>query len=237
MKTEPAEVSFDLHPWADLFPLMCDEGLTLLSLSLQDKGQREPIVLSEGKILDGRNRFRGLKALNRPIETLNFEGDDPVSYVADHNLHRRHLKPSQRAAVAAWLSELLRADNLEESAESEDTADSALALTQAEAANQLGVSKRLVAAGSTIKIQGHPDLINLVKNGIMGIESAVLVSDLSMDSQEEILNNSPEDFRKAIKDVRDKNKLGKTRAGESSEPSSNSKRLGYNGTAAGSVSG
>jgi hypothetical protein len=31
-----------------------------------------------------------------------------------------------------------------------------------------------------------------------------------MDPQEEISNNSPEDFRKAIKDVQDKNKLGKS---------------------------
>jgi predicted HTH domain antitoxin len=78
------------------------------------------------------------------------------------------------------------------------------------AANKFGVFKRLVAAGSTIKRQGHPDLISLFKNGIMSIERAALVSALSMDSQEEILNNSPEDFRKAIKDVQDKNKLGKS---------------------------
>jgi hypothetical protein len=44
----------------------------------------------------------------------------------------------------------------------------------------------------------------------MSIERAALVSALSIDSQEEILNNSPEDFRKAIKDVQDKNKLGKS---------------------------
>ena len=59
MKAEPAEVSFDFHPSADLFQLMCDEDLTLLSLSLQDKNQREPIVLHKGNILDGRNRFAG----------------------------------------------------------------------------------------------------------------------------------------------------------------------------------
>ncbi|WP_339502761.1 hypothetical protein [Pseudomonas silesiensis] len=130
MKAETAEVSFDFHPSADLFPLMCDEDLTLLSLSFQDKDQREPIVLHKGNLLDGRNRFRGLKALNLPIETLSFEGDDTVSYVADHNLHRRHLKPCQRAAVAALLFEMPRAANLEEGSESEDTADSYWALTQ-----------------------------------------------------------------------------------------------------------
>lgn len=130
--------------------------------------------------------------------------------MADHNLHRRHLKPSQRAAVAALLFQLPRAANLEEGSESEDTADSAWALAQAEAAKKFGVSKRLVATGSTMKRQGHPDLIKLVNNGFVGIESELLVSALSMDSQEEILNGSPEDFRKAIKDVRDKNKLGKS---------------------------
>ena len=57
--------------------------------------------------------FHGLKALNLPIEMLNFEGDDPVSYVTDHNLHRRHLKSSQRSVVAVLLFELPRAGNLE----------------------------------------------------------------------------------------------------------------------------
>lgn len=52
-------MSFDFHPSADLFPLRSDEDLTLLSLSLQDKNQREPIVLHKGNILDGRNRFAG----------------------------------------------------------------------------------------------------------------------------------------------------------------------------------
>jgi hypothetical protein len=53
------------------------------------------------KILDGRNRFRALKVFNLHIYTQVFEGEDPVGHVADHNLHRRHLKTSQRAAVAA----------------------------------------------------------------------------------------------------------------------------------------
>lgn len=217
MKTEPAEALFDFHPLANLFPLMDDEELSVLALAIEENGQREPIILYEGKILDGRNRFRALKALNLPINTLNFDGNDPVGYVADHNLHRRHLKASQRAAVAALLSEfprgrrrVTRDNNLGEGAESEADGDDISSLTQDEAANKFGISKRLVAAGTKVKKQGHPDLINLVKDGRMSIESAILVSDLPMDSQEQVLNSSAEDFKKAIKDVRNKSKLGKS---------------------------
>lgn len=217
MKTEPAEALFDFHPLANLFPLMDDEELSVLAFAIQENGQREPIILYEGKILDGRNRFRALKALNLPINTLNFDGNDPVGYVADHNLHRRHLKASQRAAVAALLSEfprgrrrVTRDNNLDEGAESEADGDDISSLTQDEAANKFGISKRLVAAGTKVKKQGHPDLINLVKDGRMSIESAILVADLPMDSQEQVLNSSAEDFKKAIKDVRNKSKLGKS---------------------------
>jgi len=230
MKTEDPSISFDFHPLANLFPLMNDEDLAVLGLSIQDNGQREPVILYEGKILDGRNRFRALKALNLPILTSDYEGDDPVGYVADHNLHRRHLKASQRAAVAALLSEFPRGRRRIASPNLDDDTDSDISyennpLTQDEAAHKFGVSKRLVAAGSKVRKQGHPDLINLVKDGKLSIESAVLVSDMPMESQEEVLLGDPENFRKAIKDVRskhtEKKKPGTTRVANQAAPSQN----------------
>ena len=48
----------ELHPLADLFPMMTDEELDELGEDMLKLGQREPIWLYEGKILDGRNRYR-----------------------------------------------------------------------------------------------------------------------------------------------------------------------------------
>lgn len=219
MKTEEPGVSFDYHPLANIFPLMNDEDLSVLALSIQESGQREPVILYEQKILDGRNRYRALQALNLPIHTQNFEGDDPVQFVADHNLHRRHLKASQKAAVAALLSDYprgrprVRRDlDTEEQSESDSLVDMDPPLTQEDAANMFGVSKRLVAAGAKVRKQGHPNLIEMVKDGAISIESAVMVSDLPMADQEEVLSNSEEAFKKAIRGIRENSKNSGTKS-------------------------
>jgi hypothetical protein len=62
--------ALEFHPLADIFPLL--EGQDL----------HEPIVLFEGKILDGRNRYRACGAA----------GIEPVAYVISLNLRRRVLR-------------------------------------------------------------------------------------------------------------------------------------------------
>ena len=50
----------EFHPAANSFPLMSDAELDSLGEDMLEQGQREPIILYRGKILDGRNRLSGL---------------------------------------------------------------------------------------------------------------------------------------------------------------------------------
>jgi hypothetical protein len=54
---ERAVAQFEFHPFADVFHLLDGREFDELVTDIRTHGQREPIVLHEGKILDGRNRF------------------------------------------------------------------------------------------------------------------------------------------------------------------------------------
>jgi hypothetical protein len=69
-----------------------------------------PIVLFEGKILDGRNRYNACKQAGVSPQYREFEGGNPWQYVWDHNGQRRNLSGEQRAALflefeAGWTAE------------------------------------------------------------------------------------------------------------------------------------
>ena len=96
------------HPAASVFPLMSGEEYEGLIADIRRNGLREPIWTLDGKILDGRNRYRACQEakIEPRFQELNGQGS-PLNFVLSMNLHRRHLTPSQKAAVAVeilpWL--------------------------------------------------------------------------------------------------------------------------------------
>jgi chaperonin cofactor prefoldin len=100
------------HPLADLFPLMEGVEFDALVTDIKANGQIDPIVLHEGMILDGRNRYRACLAAGarpRTVEGGKFGVliDDPVTWVISANIHRRHLTAEQKRELIA---RLLKAD-------------------------------------------------------------------------------------------------------------------------------
>jgi N6-adenosine-specific RNA methylase IME4/ParB-like chromosome segregation protein Spo0J len=89
------------HPAANLFPMLPEPELRALAEDIRANGQRHPIVVFAGKILDGRNRWRAcqLAEVEPRLEYLE-RCDSPTDYVLSLNLHRRHLDTMQRAVVA-----------------------------------------------------------------------------------------------------------------------------------------
>ena len=104
-------MTLEFHALATLFPLLNGEDFDELVVDIEAHGLCEPIVMFEGKILDGRNRYRAcIEAGAEPTFTV-YQGNDPVAYVISLNLRRRHLDESQRAMVAAKLATLKLGDN------------------------------------------------------------------------------------------------------------------------------
>ena len=94
----------DRHPLSAAFPDMDHEDFDDLVASIKAHGQREPITLYQDKILDGWHRYRACLRLGISPITTEFKGDDPVAFVIDLNLKRRHLTPSQKALAIVTCS-------------------------------------------------------------------------------------------------------------------------------------
>ena len=74
----------------------------LSNADITANGLREPIVLWEGQIIDGRNRMTACQRAGvPPTLTTLLHCPDPVAYVLSANLHRRHLTDDDRALCAA----------------------------------------------------------------------------------------------------------------------------------------
>jgi len=96
------------HREANLLPLMPDDELRLLAEDIEQHGLQQPIVLFEGKVLDGRNRLRacemkGIRLSSKDFIQFHSNGLTAHQFVRTTNLLRRQLKLDQRAAIAAEL--------------------------------------------------------------------------------------------------------------------------------------
>jgi hypothetical protein len=101
--------SLQEHECCSIFPLMEDEDLNRLAEDIREHGQRDPIKLYQGKIIDGRNRYRACEICGIMPQTKECGdaeiGPSPLAYIVSANLHRCHLSESQRAMIGAELEQ------------------------------------------------------------------------------------------------------------------------------------
>jgi predicted DNA-binding protein (UPF0251 family) len=141
-------MKYEFHPFTEIFPMMPSHEIDELAADIKKHGQRVPIVLYGGKILDGRNRYVACQRLKIEPRVVQFTKANPKEYVYSVNLFRRHLSTSERAKIAALMS-----IESEAGRPSEETAPNDAVMSQTEAAKTMGVSRRSVQRANT-KIQG-----------------------------------------------------------------------------------
>jgi len=94
-------MTYELHPLCTLFPRLTGPEFESLKDDIRENGLREPIIIHDGMILDGGNRYRACLEIGIDPGVMKFGGGNLVSYVISANLHRRHLTPGQQAAIVA----------------------------------------------------------------------------------------------------------------------------------------
>jgi hypothetical protein len=156
----PAE-RIPFHPLANIFPPLNDDGQRELDLDVVKNGQLAAIDLYENKILDGRGRYLACILAGIEPRFENYAGNDPLGFLVSRNLCRRHLDESQRAMVAARITDRRTGANQHTGG-----------VPIGRASEILNVSKRSVARGKTVLRHGGPDLIKAVETGSKKVSAA-----------------------------------------------------------------
>jgi N6-adenosine-specific RNA methylase IME4/ParB-like chromosome segregation protein Spo0J len=178
-RPEGGAMTLEFHPLANIFPLLEGEPFDELVADVRAHGLREPIMIFDEKILDGRNRYRAcLEAGSSPL-FLDYLGKDPLGFVISKNLHRRHLTESQRAMVAANLATMRQGARTDLSPIGE--------MSQARAAKLLNVGKRSVERAAEVRDHGTPELRRAVELGYVSVSAAADVATLPVEEQRAIL--------------------------------------------------
>lgn len=178
--------ALEYHPLANLFPLIEGKDFEEFCAGIRADGiLHDKIVLLDGKILDGRNRYRACQAtgVTPHFETFNATiHGDPLTFVVSKNLHRRHLDKSQRAQIAA------ESETLRHGGDRKSDQDANLHLDRAERAEKFGVSERSIATAAEVRDHGAPELVELVKAGEVAVSAAVeIVRALPVEDQKKLL--------------------------------------------------
>src|SRR5690349_10273152 len=89
------------HELADLLPMMEKSEFEGLKADIAKRGILDPIVLFQGKILDGRNRYKAGKEVGHKFVPDNFKAFTGIyaeaeAFVFSSNLHRRHMTNAQK---------------------------------------------------------------------------------------------------------------------------------------------
>jgi 16S rRNA G966 N2-methylase RsmD len=190
----------EIHPAANLFPMMEADEFQNLVEDIQTNGLIEPLWLTpDGSLLDGRNRAQACLELGVNLATRVYDGDDPISFVISLNLKRRHLTAGQKAMLALQVLSAYEEQGKQRMAEGggdkkSDQAKSGGAdlhqpidrapKSMDKAGAVVGVSGKAVSQAK--RIEKHaPDLAEKVRSGELALDKAEKQVTRRINTQEE----------------------------------------------------
>lgn len=192
-------MELEFHPLANIFPLIEGAEFDALVNDVRANGLRQNIILLDGQILDGRNRYRACIASGVEPRTIDYLGENPIDFVISLNLRRRHLDESQRAIVAAKLANLNKGGA---GGVTESNASIEALVSQDTAATILNVSRSGVQRARAVIDEGAPELVAAVEHGVVSVSAAADVATLPKQQQAEIVARGEKEILEAAKQIR-----------------------------------
>jgi hypothetical protein len=160
------------HPFAVLMPRMNEGDLARLAEDVRERGVLTPVVLYAGRLLDGRHRVdaaiaAGLTSV--PAVQLHGTLHEALEFVLAHNVHRRHLSPSQRAMCGARM----RRDETVLAAGDGSGSINPRPPLQEQVAAIVGVTSRYIRDAERLLASSHQDLVAEVDADRMSLRDAL----------------------------------------------------------------
>jgi len=187
-------MNYEYHELANLFPLMDESQYGDLVADIKENGLVESIVLYEGKILDGRNRYNACNDAGVEPNFVEYEGEDALSYVISLKLDRRHLNERQRAMIGARLANMKGRRKVGKSAH----------FSNKDASDKLNVSERIIKSAKKVQKEGIEDLQKSVEAGKVSVSAASDIATLDKEEQEIIVAKGEDEILKMAKEIRAK---------------------------------
>lgn len=193
----PTGKAMEIHEAANIFPID-DEHISDLAADIKKNGQKVAIELFEGKIIDGRRRFKACQVAGIEPLTKNVLPEDPISYVLSLNLHRRHLNPSQLAMVGARAREIYDREAKERQKvrkgnQAGATVENLPQLDSGKARDAvgkaIGVSGKTIDHATRVLNQAVPEVVKAVDEGRMAVSTAAILAAEPEDKQREEISN------------------------------------------------
>lgn len=196
-----------IHPVAELFPAMSATEFSKLKADIAANGLRQPIIIWQEQIIDGRHRYAALKELGKWSAFYERELDDdadPIAYAISTNLTRRHLTTSQRAAVAAKLANMPKGRPSEENI-------AIATFSRSDAAELLNIDEVSVTRAKAVYQHGAPELAFAVEQGNVSVSAAADIAKAVPDKAEQaaIVAKGPKAVKEAAKKARERKKAAK----------------------------
>jgi ParB-like chromosome segregation protein Spo0J len=194
------------HEHTKLFPAVRGKAYADLKASIRQHRQKDPVIVHEGQILDGRAVYRACRELGVSPRIQPWDGKGSVvDYIKAKNFDRRHLTPSQRGMIAARILELERRENsagADESTAAVARANLPAGRRRDRAAKEAGVAPRTVESSGRILKKGVPELAQSVEEGDVPASAAALIAGLPPAEQQDVLAGGPKAIRERAKQLR-----------------------------------
>lgn len=203
-------MKLEFHPIANVFPLIEGREFDELVADVREHGLRCPIVLhTDGRILDGRNRYRACLAAS--VEPT-FEDWDGVGLASDFvwslNGPRRHLDGGALQLAAGRYAIAREAEARERQGRRTDLTSSQICdevdfgKSVKNAAEKFGVGARTVTSAVKVIKEGADDLVHAVESGKVSVSTAADIARLPKEEQREVVQLTDKEILDRAKEIR-----------------------------------